>query len=80
MARKSHHVVPDPTRGGWNVKKGGSVRASRHFDTKQDAVSWGRTVSEKQGTEFVVHRKDGTVERKTSHGGDSRRSQDSSAG
>jgi hypothetical protein len=66
MARKSHHVVPDPN-GGWNVKKGGAERASKHFDNKKEAEKWGKEVSENQGREFYVHRRDGTIERKTSH-------------
>ena len=69
MARKSHHVVPDPD-GGWSVKKGGATRASKHFDTKKEAVSWGRKVSDKQNSEFVVHNRDGTIQRKDSHGND----------
>jgi len=28
MARKTHHVVPNPS-GGWSVKKGGASRASK---------------------------------------------------
>jgi hypothetical protein len=31
MARKTHHVVPNPS-GGWSVKKGGDSRASKTFD------------------------------------------------
>jgi hypothetical protein len=50
------------------VKKGGSERASRHFDNKGDAVKWGREVSKNQGSEFYVHRRDGTIEQKASHG------------
>lgn len=69
MARKSHHVVPDPD-GGWNVKKGGASRASRHFRTKREAESYGRTVSQRQRSEFVVHKRDGTIQRKDSHGND----------
>lgn len=69
MAKKSHHVVPDPD-GGWNVKKGGAARASKHFDTKKEAVSWGRGVSTKQQSEFVVHKRDGTIAEKDSHGSD----------
>lgn len=69
MPRKSHHIVPDPS-GGWNVKKGGAERATRHFDTKQDAVDHGRKVSQNQGSELVIHRKDGTIERSDSHGHD----------
>ena len=37
MAKNSHHVVPAPN-GGWNVKKGGAERASKHFEKKEDAV------------------------------------------
>ena len=69
MAKKSHHVVPAPD-GGWNVKKGGATRASKHFDSKQDAVSWGRKASKKEGSELVIHRRDGTIQQKDSHGND----------
>ena len=69
MSRKSHHVVPHPD-GGWNVKKGRSTRASKHFEKKDDAVSWGREVSRNQQTEFVIHKRDGTIQRKASHGND----------
>ncbi len=69
MARKTHHVVPDAD-GGWNVKKGGAERASKHFDRKSDAEGWGREVSRNQGTEFLIHGKDGQIQRSDSHGGD----------
>jgi hypothetical protein len=69
MARKTHHVVPDPD-GGWNVKKGGSSRASKHFDIKERAIDWAREVSRNQGTELVIHRRDGTIAQKDSHGRD----------
>lgn len=65
MSRKTHHVVPAP-QGGWNVTKGGANRASKHFDRKQDAVEYGKKVSQGQGSVFFVHKKDGTIERKAS--------------
>ena len=67
--RETHHVVRD-LRGGWSVVRGGSERASKHFDTKAAAIQWGQQVSRKQGTEFFVHRSDGSVEKKDSHGRD----------
>jgi len=67
MSRKSHHVVPAP-QGGWNVKKGGATRASKHFDRKQDAIGSAREISRKQGTELVIHNKDGTIARKVVQG------------
>ena len=69
MPGKSHHVVPDPD-GGWAVRKGGAKRVSKHFDRKTEAVSWGREVSRRQGSEFVIHKRDGTIQRKDSHGND----------
>src|SRR5215207_7667072 len=69
MAKNSHHVVPAPS-GGWSVKKSGTLRASKHFDRKEDAVDWGRSVSRTHGTELVIHRKDGTIQDKDSHGRD----------
>ena len=65
----SHHVVPNPG-GGWNVKRGGSSRASSHHDTKAEAEGRARTVSRNQGTELTVHNKNGQIARKDSHGGD----------
>ena len=41
MARQTHHVVSNPD-GGWDVKRGGGEKASRHFETKQEAIDGGR--------------------------------------
>jgi hypothetical protein len=71
MAAKSHHVVPVP-EGGWNIKRGGSSRASAHTETKQQAVDLGRKISRHQGTELVIHGKDGVIQQKDSHGHDPR--------
>lgn len=69
MAKKTHHVVPNPN-GGWDVKKGGSEKASNHFDKKSDAVEKGREISQNQGSEFYIHGKDGKIQSKDSHGND----------
>jgi uncharacterized protein YdaT len=68
---KEHHVVP-ASQGGWNVKKAGSSKASIHTETKQQAVDLGREISRHQGTEFVIHGKDGAIQIKDSHGNDPR--------
>jgi hypothetical protein len=69
MARKEHHVVPDP-KGGWNVKRPGADRASVHEDRKQDAVDKGRVISRNQHTELVIHDRKGVIREKDSHGND----------
>jgi len=66
---KSHHVVPDPN-GGWNIKKGGSKRISGHFDTQKEAIDKAREISRNQNTELYIHRRDGRIQEKDSHGND----------
>jgi hypothetical protein len=65
----THHVVPNP-EGGWDVKRGGGSRASGHFDTRWEAVDFGRQVSRNQETELRIHNKDGRIGQSDSHGRD----------
>lgn len=67
--RNSHHVVPN-SKGGWDVKKGGAQKSSGHFDTKKEAEKAGRKISQNQGTELVIHGKDGKIQSSDSHGHD----------
>ena len=70
MAKNNqHHVVPNP-KGGWDVQRSGSQRSSGHFNTKNDAVDRGREISQNQKTEFVIHGRDGKIQRSDSHGND----------
>lgn len=69
MKLKSHHVVPNPD-SSWDIKKGGSQRASAHFTTKANAVNKGRQISKNQGTEFYIHGRNGKIQQKDSHGHD----------
>lgn len=65
MAKQdTHHVVPNPD-GGWNVKRGGGQKASHHTDTKAEAEKIARGISKNQGTELIIHGKDGN---KWNHG------------
>jgi hypothetical protein len=65
----THHVVSNPS-GGWDVKRGGGERSSGHFDTKQNAIEYGRQVSRNQETELRIHNKDGRIAQSDSHGRD----------
>lgn len=73
--KESVHVV-SRAEGGWAVKRGGAVRASRTFDNKKEAVDWGRSTSIKSKAEFYVHGKDGRIQSKASHGNDPHPSKD----
>ena len=69
MSRKTHHVVPNGG-DGWNVKRGGAERASKHFDHKQDAIDYARQVSINQQSELIIHGHNGRIQDCDSHGGD----------
>ena len=69
MSRKQHHVVPN-SNGGWDVVKPGAGRVSVHADTKKEAIDQGRRISRNQGTEFVIHNKNGRISDSDSHGND----------
>ena len=65
----THRVLPHPD-GGWQVKRDGRNRASKRTRTKAEAEASGRETSQNQPTELAIHRKDGTIERRDSHGND----------
>lgn len=69
MAKKTHHVLPGAT-GGWAVKRGGASRASKIFPTKHAAEVYCRRVSVREQSDLVIHGRDGTIQRKDSHGSD----------
>lgn len=69
MSKNTRHVVPNPD-GGWDSKKGGAERASRHFETKKDAEQYSRDLAKKEGSELYIHGKDSKIQRKDSYGND----------
>jgi hypothetical protein len=68
MAGKNQHVVP---RGGaWAVKGAGNKRATSIHDTQKQATEAARRIAQNQGSELVIHRPDGRIRDKDSHGHD----------
>lgn len=69
IALREHHLV-STIHGGLDVKRNGSSTAIIHTNTKQTAVQKGRILSRLEGTEFIIHGKDGRIQRSDSHGND----------
>ncbi|WP_223901269.1 DUF2188 domain-containing protein [Adlercreutzia equolifaciens] len=69
MSLKDQHVTKRPD-GLWQLKGEGNSRATRIFDTQRDAIEYGRDVARNQGSELVIHRPDGRIRDKDSHGRD----------
>lgn len=68
MAKRNQHVVPHPE--GWAVKPAGGERASSVHRTQHEAIERGRDIARNQGTELLIHGRDGKIRARDSHGHD----------
>ena len=66
---KNQHVTPDPA-GGWQVKGEGNSKATVRTSTQKEAIDRARAISRNQGSELVIHRLNGMIRDKDSHGRD----------
>lgn len=69
MAKSNQHVTPRED-GKWAVKSAGAVRASSVHDTQRDAIKVARDRAREQGTELLIHGRDGQIRARDSYGGD----------
>jgi len=56
----AYHVQP-AKKGGWEVRREGSSRATGQFTTKAEAVSRAKEVSRSSGFELKIHARDGRI-------------------
>ena len=68
MNRKGQHVVPRDNK--WAVRKSGSDRVTRMFDTQREAIEVAREFARNQGTEVYIHGRDGRIRERDSYGSD----------
>jgi uncharacterized protein DUF2188 len=61
------HVVPSD--GGWDVKVEGRI-GSRSFSTQNEAIRAGRELARGNGSENIIHGRDGRIRQRDSYGCD----------
>ena len=66
---KNQHVTPHPA-GGWQVKGEVNSKATVRTSTQKEAIDRARAISRNQGSELVIHRLNGMIRDKDSHGRD----------
>lgn len=66
---KNQHVVPH--NGEWAVRGEGNGRVTSIHPTQADAIDAGRGIAVNQQSELVIHRPNGQIRDKDSHGHDS---------
>lgn len=68
MAKKNQHVVP--TQGGWAVRGAGSKKVTKVFPTQKAAIKKARDIARRQGSELLIHGRDGKIREKNTYGKD----------
>ncbi|MFA8388334.1 MULTISPECIES: DUF2188 domain-containing protein [Roseobacteraceae] len=68
MSKRNQHVVPHDN--GWAVRGAGSQRATSVHQTQQQAIDAGRSISRNQGSELLIHGRNGQIRARDSHGND----------
>ena len=64
----NQHVVPHS--GGWAVKPEGGEKPSSVHPTQKEAIDRGREIARNQSSEVIIHRPDGRIRDRDSHGND----------
>ena len=68
MSKKNQHVVPHP--GGWAHKGAGNRRATSVHLTQREAITSARKVARSQGTEMLIHSRNGRIRERKTYGRD----------
>lgn len=65
---KNQHVVPH--KGGWGVKGEGNKRVTEVTPTQAQAIDLAKSIAKNQGSEVVIHGRNGQIRDKDSYGND----------
>lgn len=68
MSKRNQHVVPH--NGSWAVKGAGNSRASSIHNTQREAISAARETAIRQGSEMLIHGKNGRIRERNTYGHD----------
>lgn len=68
MRRLNQHVVPH--EDGWAVKSSGGQRPSSVHPTQQEAIERAQEIAQNQGTELLIHGRNGAIRERCSYGND----------
>lgn len=66
---KNQHVTPHP-KGGWQVKRAGSSKATVRTSTQKEAADIARRIAINQKSERLIHSVTGKIRQKDSYGND----------
>ncbi|MBB6113629.1 LAS superfamily LD-carboxypeptidase LdcB [Rahnella inusitata] len=67
MGKNQHVVTHD---GQWAVRGEGNTRVTSLHQTQQQAIDAARAIAQNQGSELLIHGKNGQIRARDSHGKD----------
>lgn len=62
--------VTPALKGGWNVRRTGTMRVLQRFADQDAAIDFARSLAQQERSALFVQRRDGTVAEMTSYGSD----------
>ena len=65
---RNQHVVPH--QDGWAVRGAGNRRATSVHPTQAEAIDTGRQIARNQGSELLIHGRNGQIRERDSYGND----------
>ena len=68
MATKSQFVVPRGSK--WAVRKEGSTRVTKRFDTQREAIEAAKRIARNQGAVLYIFGSDGRIRKRHALGND----------
>ena len=68
MSKKNQHVVP--YGDDWAVKGACNSKATRVVGTQAEAIELAREIAKNQGSEMLIHGKDGQIRERNTYGDD----------
>jgi len=68
MSGKNQHVVPH--NGDWAVRGAGNTRVTTVHETQREAIEQARTIAQNQGSELLIHGRNGQIRERDSFGND----------
>lgn len=68
MAGKNQHVVRNGKQ--WCVRGAGNSKRTATFETQGEAIDRGRDIARNQGSELIIHGRNGRIRDRNSYGND----------
>jgi hypothetical protein len=65
---KNQHVVK--TTSGWGVRGANNSKITKSYPTQRQAITKGRSIAINQGSELIIHGRNGQIREKNSYGND----------